>query len=499
MAGPEGALALAGVMGGASSEVSDETRVVALEAAYWEPLAIRRAAKALGMHTEASHRFERGADPEAHGGGRRRASRTCSRRSAPAPARPGLIDRVAAPAQRRPLALRPSRIAARPGRARCRRRRRRHPVRPRLRRAAGTRAKSLAVEVPTWRGDVAREVDLVEEVGRHFGLDKVPLVDPAHRRAGEPRARRQAEERAVRRTLVAAGLTEAIGYTFVREGDTGGARGGARVALENPLAEEQAVLRNSLVVPGLLDALDTNLRQGRRDVALFEIGRVFQPGPGPICRSRSAAWPSCSPADSGGGHWSEKPRPADFFDLKGLVELLFERLGHGARASAARTRPCRRRPCLPASRAERRPPPRRKAARLAGRVAPGLPRGSRTRCSWPSLASTLSSDSARRSCVSAPLPRFPAVDRDLSVLSDARTPAAEVEERIRRGGGSAPGGGAVVRDRYDRPPVPAGKVSLTLSLRYQHPERTLTGDEVQASVAGVIRDLRAAGLEIRGE
>ncbi len=97
-----------------------------------------------------------------------------------------------------------------------------------------------------------------------------------------------------------------------------------------------------------------------------------------------------------------------------------------------------------------------------------------------------------------PLPRFPAVERDLSILMDAAASAAQVEERIRRAAGPLLVA-VTVADRYDRPPVPAGKVSLTVSLRYQDPERTLTGEEVQASVDGVIRQLRAAGLEIRVE
>ncbi len=324
VAGPESALALAGIMGGARSEVSGDTKVVALEAAYWEPLVIRRAAKALGMHTEASHRFERGADPEATVVAIARIAHLLEKIGAGS-ARPGLIDRVAAPARRRLLSLRPSRLELVLG----------VPVpKPRAEAIlAGLgfgvepgEGGALAVEVPSWRSDVGREADLVEEVGRHFGLEKVPSSIPPSDGIGSL-GRGQVEERCVRATLVAAGLTEAITYAFVREAP-GGAMDGGTVALENPLAAAQSVLRASLLLPGLFDVLDSNLRQGRRDVALFEIGRVFHNGPElPIEERRLAILLA---GRFRGRHWSdEKPRAADFFDLKGLVERLFERLGQG--------------------------------------------------------------------------------------------------------------------------------------------------------------------------
>jgi phenylalanyl-tRNA synthetase beta chain len=490
VAGPESALALAGIMGGARSEVSDDTKVVALEAAYWEPLVIRRASKALGMHTEASHRFERGADPEATVVALARIAHLLEKIGAGS-TRPGLIDGVAVPAQRRTIVLRPSRVELVLG----------VPV-PKPKAEAillglgfgigSDEGDSLVVEVPSWRGDVGREADLVEEVGRHFGLDKVPSSIPATDGMGSL-GRGQAEERTARATLVAAGLTEAITYAFVREVTGPSATVGApgSVALENPLAAEQSVLRGSLLLPGLFDVLDLNLRQGRRDVALFEIGRVFRDGPDlPVEERRLAILLT---GRFGGGHWSEeKPRAADFFDLKGLVERLFERLGQEP--------PTLQREGLPELLH-----PGRGAVLLHGGTAlgwlgalrPGIREGA---------ADVLVAELAIEPLLGqpapllrfAPLPRFPAVERDLSVLSDARASADEVEGRIRTAAGPLLVAVTVV-SKYDRPPVPEGKVSLTLGLRYRHPERTLTGEEVQASVDGVIRDLRAAGLEIRGQ
>jgi phenylalanyl-tRNA synthetase beta chain len=486
VAGPEGALALAGVMGGTASEVSGETKVVALEAAYWEPLAIRRAARALGMHTEASHRFERGADSEATVTALDRIAHLLAKIGA-GTTRPGVVDRVAVPRAKRTISLRPARVRAVLG----------VDVPPPKAEAIlsglGFRVHpGMAVEIPSWRGDVGREADLIEEVGRHFGLDKIPSsIPPSDARGGLGLG--QAEERTMRATLVAAGLTEAMTYSFVGEapaGTGGSARDGV-VALENPLADAQSVLRSSLVLPGLLEALDANQRQGRRDVAFFEVGRVFYPGPGlPIEERRLGILLA---GRSRGGHWSEKPRLADFFDLKGLLERLFERLGLGP---------------LALSREHERPaylhPGQSAAILLEGRalgylgaVRPGF-RGGREDVLVAELGLDPLLGRPAPLVRFQPLPRFPAVERDLSILMDASARAAQVEERIRRAAGPLLVA-VTVADRYDRPPVPAGKVSLTVSLRYQDPERTLTGEEVQASVDGVIRQLRAAGLDIRGE
>ncbi len=482
VAGPTGALALAGIMGGASSEVRDATRTVALEAAYWEPLAIRRAAKALGVHTEASHRFERGADPEATVVALARIAHLLEKIGAGS-ARPGIVDRVAAPRPRRALSLRPSRVALVLG-----------VTVPRPRAEAilsglgfGVKpgeGESIAVEVPSWRSDVGREADLVEEIGRHFGLDKVPSSIPPTSGLGGL-GRGQAEERAIRTTLSAAGLTEVVTYAFVAPSG----EGDHSVALENPLADVQSVLRSSLVVPGLLDVLDLNVRQGRRDVALFEVGRVFHPADGlPVEERRLGILLA---GHFGGSHWSGKPRLADLFDLKGLVEGLLERLGQAPLALGRDPVPAFLHPGRSAVLLRGAEP-----IGYLGALRPGF-REQRDDVFVAELGLEPLLGQPPAAVRFRALPRFPAVDRDLSILG-AGQDASEVEALIRRSAGGLLVDVAV-RDRYDRPPVPTGKVSLTVSLRYQHPERTLTGEEVQASVDGVVGALRVAGLEIRGE
>jgi phenylalanyl-tRNA synthetase beta chain len=485
VAGPDEPLALAGVMGGASSEVSDDTRTIALEAAYWDPLAIRRAAKALGMHSEASHRFERGADPNGPPVATARIAHLLETLGA-GTTRPGLIDMVPAPLRRRQVPLRAARVSAvlgtdvPPARSQA------------ILTALGfdtkeTGAGAWQVGVPTWRGDVSREADLIEEVGRHHGLDKIPSTIPPSIGVGRL-GPGQREERIVRDVLVGAGLTETIQNAFVEESVR---EVGEPVRLANPLADHHSVLRSSLVQPGLLDALETNVRHGRRDVALFEVGRVFFPGrPLPVEERRLAVLLA---GDARAAHWSEPPRPVDAFDVKGVLELVFERLGAG---------PLVLDPDGP--RPEILHPGQSAAVVLEGEtigwlgaLRPGVREG---RDAVGVAEVLLDPLLARAGAVARfqPLARFPSIERDLSVLADAGTAAGGLVEKVQGAAGELLRL-VEVKDRYDRPPVPEGKVSLMLSLRYQHRSRTLTSDEVQASVEAVIRELRGAGLEIRAK
>jgi phenylalanyl-tRNA synthetase beta chain len=489
VAGPEAPLALAGIMGGASSEVSEATRVVALEAAWWEPLAIRRAARALGMRSEASHRFERGADTEGPPAATARIAHLL-RRIGAGTVRPGLIDRHPAPRPRRALKLRHARTDALLG---CQ-------VPPQSARriltglgfALGDASEgAVTVEVPTWRGDVSREIDLVEEVGRHHGLDNVPSTLPPAR-GGVGLRPSQLRERKIREVMVGAGLDEVINYAFVPESPVPGGLGPA-VGIANPLAEDQGVLRRSLVVPGLLASLQANLRQGRRDVRLFELGRVFTPGAAaPLEEPRlgillaGAARPA---------HWSERPRTVDCFDLKGLFEALSRRLGLSPMEVLASGAPSFLHPGKSAS--------LRMGGETIGYFGALHPDFA---AKWELRDETLAGELALGTILpqrAAParfmaLERFPAVERDLSIVAEASLAAAELLETVRASGGALLRS-VTVRDRYEGPPVPPGRVSLTITLRYQDPARTLTGEEVLSSVERVIERLRARGAEIRGE
>ena len=482
-------LALAGVMGGASSEVSDSTRVIALEAAYWRPLAVRRAVRDAGVATEASHRFERGADPEAPPTALARIAHLLVQTGAGS-VRPGLIDVRPVPRTPKVVVLRPARMRTLLG-ADVGEQQAKTTLTGLGFSTVGQSDAGLSFEVPSWRGDVAREVDLVEEVGRHFGLDNIPSTLPPARGVEGLRVS-QVRERVAREYLVGAGLSEVIGYAFVDAARTAVLPGGC-VALANPLAEDQGVLRRSLVLPGLLSALQANLRRGRRDVALFEMGRVFEPAL-PLPREERRLGLLLA-GEARPSHWSERGRAADFFDVTGVLQGLGARLG----AEVALRQP----------REGERPQhlhPGRAALVLLGEEMLGSVGSLHPdlAAQWDlrqdvfvaeiSLETLLTQPlSARRY---RPLDRFPAVPRDLSVVCDAGWAAREVVARIRNAAGGLLKTATVV-ERYVGEPVPESMVSLSFALRFQSAERTLTSDEVQAALDRVVGALRAAGAEIR--
>lgn len=491
--GTRGALGLAGIMGGASSEVSDSTRTIALEAAYWDGPSIRRAAKALGMHTEASHRFERGADPEAPPTALARVAHLLAKIGA-GTTRPGLIDRYVAPRPRTRVSLRPGRITSVLGAPVAVSESRR--ILSGLGFTVGEPSEAWTVDVPTWRGDVTREIDLVEEIARHHGLGRIPsTIPPSARVEGLRPAQRR--DRKIREVLAGAGLTEVVTYSFVsEEGASGPAPRLLRLA--NPLSVEQAVLRLSTVFPGLLSALRTNVRQGRRDVRLFELGRVFG-----LDREFAAAGPE-EPrlglllAGRAPGHWSASARAADFYDAKGLVELLAHRFGVAVPEFVELSGPSWPGVFHPNQSAQLAPLRPGRPPEYVGLLHPDLV----ARLELKEAPIVAEIDPARFD-VGAPirvraLDRFPAVERDLAVVVEAPVPSSEIRAEIRRAGGPLLREVRVV-DKYDRPPVPAGRVSLTVALAYQDPARTLTGDEVQSSVDAVVAALRARGWDIRGE
>jgi phenylalanyl-tRNA synthetase beta chain len=486
VAGPTDALALAGIMGGAASEVSDETRVVALEAAYWDPLTIRRAARALGMHTEASHRFERGADPEEPVRATARIAHLLQRIGAGG-VRAGLIDVHPAPRPARSAVLRPSRQRTVLG------------VDVPDARAAGileglgfavdgVESEGRRIGIPTWRSDVNREADLIEEVGRHYGLDRIPATLPAATRGGHLREA-QRGARAVREVLVGAGLDEVVRLSFV----SAGLESRPAVPIANPLADVEGLLRSSLVDPGLLDALRRNQSHGRHDVRVFEIGRVFAPSGAAVEERTQLGLLVAGSARS--RHWSEPARNVDFFDAKGLLELLAARmgwtLGFGQGALPPWLHSGKRATLLVGG----------EALGYVGALHPQA--AARLELRGETVVAELHLDplfERKPPAVRAQaLPRHPAVTRDLSVLVDRSVEAQELLKWAREGAGSLLRG-VDVSDRYDRAPVvPEGKVSLMLTLRYQETERTLTSEEVQASVQGAVRSLREHGAEIRGE
>jgi phenylalanyl-tRNA synthetase beta chain len=272
--------ALAGVIGGADSGIGDDTRDVLIEAAAFAPRRVRATARRLGLATDASSRFERGVDAAGAERAQARAVGLLAELAGGRPA-PGMLDAApVAPTPRR-LALSTERLARllgyRPEDDETLGALTRLGLEPR--RQDGSR---IGVTVPSHRPDLEREADLIEEVARHLGYDRIPAIAPPLVLAAPSDERRRLASRA-RDRLAAAGFLEAFGYSMIAAGadaDFVQPRTPPPLALTNPIAEPLAVLRRSLA-PGLLRAVDSNLRHGTLDVRLFEIGHVFVArGPG---------------------------------------------------------------------------------------------------------------------------------------------------------------------------------------------------------------------------
>ena len=268
------AVAVAGVMGGLDSEISLSTTDILLESAHFDPVSVRKTARRLGLHTDASHRFERGADPEIT----LRAAERCARlitEVAGGTAAPGCLESRAAPPFSREIPLRPERVrrllGLQVGDGEMRR------ILELLCCAVDPRDPGLwRVSTPSFRGDLSLEEDLVEEIARHHGYDRIPTTLPRVLVFPEGRPEPDRRIRRVQEAMLRCGFTEALNLSLVSDADNEIlGRDGAGLKVVNPLSEGQDRLRTGLL-PGLLRNLVHNLNQGSEEVRLFEIGRAFR-------------------------------------------------------------------------------------------------------------------------------------------------------------------------------------------------------------------------------
>ncbi len=496
VADAEGGLAIAGVMGGASSEISDSTRTVALEAAYWNSLLIRRGSKALGLHTDASHRFERGADPFAGPISISRFAHLAARAGA-GTARPVVILAEGAQVASRRVTLDLGHVDARLGAsvpaAEAKNTLTRlgfEVIEPDPEAAAhlGT-SRTWEVSVPSWRGDCTREVDLIEEVGRHHGLMKIArTVPPSRRAAGLTPAQRT--ERQLKALLSGLGYREALHVTFVASAKCDPSQG-AIVKIANPLSVDQDALRTSLVVPGLLEALERNQRHGARDVQFFETGRVFSPSPlGPVETPRLALL--LSGATPRG--WALKTRPLDFFDLKRTLEDTLARHAGGAVSWSREGVP----PFLHPGRSALIQIDG-KACGYLGEVHPDTIAAFSLKDRPVVAEIALDALQVRETLAFRAFSRFPEVVRDLTVLVPEGAAAEQILAQARAHAGPLARSVSVVDVFTDSEALrSARQMSVTLSLRFGDSARTLTSEEVDRSVEEVRRSFPAPGSTAHG-
>ena len=509
IADAERAQAIGGVMGGAPSEIGAGTRVMVLESAYFKPGSVRRTSKRLGLKTEASTRFERGADVNAAPEAIARVAALMQQIGAAQPLGP-MIDKYPSPPPARRLTLRSQRIAHVLGLAVP------DAEVPRILEplgfAVGSSAPAWQVEVPSFRVDVLREIDLIEEIARHDGYAGLPDTFPELTAAQPPPDPRTMRDRLLRQVLTACGMSEAMTFAFIEAAAAAPfAEAATTVAVQNPLSEKFAVLRPSLL-PGLIDAAAHNRRREHRDVRLFETGTRFSTAG--ETRAVAGVWCGAGPAP----HWSGGARDADFFDVKGVVEAIAQALNvelefepvpshyfvEGRTAAVNfRVRSDVTDGAVRNTQIERR-------LGLLGQLRPeilearGFPAGESLFAFELDLdavtlvAPKLSGGGGQigDDLRAESLPRYPSVVRDLSVLVDSGLPAAAVRGTIRS---SAPATLAHVIefDRYRGKGVPDGRVSLSVRLTFRSTERTLTDAEVDAAMASIVAALAAAHGAIR--
>jgi phenylalanyl-tRNA synthetase beta chain len=490
----ERAVAVAGVMGSAAAEVSPDTRDVLLESAYFERTGVARTSRRLKLSSEASRRFERGADPEAVP---RAADRSAALIAewAGGTVLAGSIDVGGAPERRR-VRVRPSRAAVVLGR----------PVEARdvtesLARIGIPAAEPaeadgpVEAEIPGFRPDLEREIDLIEEVIRVQGYDRLgETLPPVRQSGGEPASR--VFRRRVRDALVRAGLRETTSYSFASQADLDLTGDRDAVGVANPLAADDAHLRTSLL-PGMLRAVEVNRRHGVRTVRLFEVGRVFFP-PGPEAAAGDSAVEECERvalalAGPASGGYPDPARDLDATDAKGAVESLLELLGLDWELGGPPSR--------------RLFHPGRSASvlvdgELVGEVGELHPRvagllGLPDRVALAELDVDVLARHAARAFRYADVPRLPPIHRDLAFVLDDDIPAAEVRAAVVD---AAAGLATAVTlfDVFAGGGIEPGKRSLAFAVEFRAPDRTLAGEEADRAVEAIRRRLADDfGAELR--
>ena len=487
-------VSLAGIMGGLDTAVTEATQNVLLEAAWWDPATVRRTARRLGMHTDASHRFERSADIDAIPGALNLAARLLVE-AAGGTVAPGLLDVHGKLFRIRRTALRLSRLRLLSGD-------------PRLgldfaEEALGRlgftherKGKRLSVTIPLFRTDVRREDDLVEEVLRVYGYDRLPSRLPPATGAGEVKEPLRGVEDRLSDAAAAAGLFETVNYPFVdRDGDEHAYGDWLRLtntaleplALVNPLDASRRHLRATLL-PGLLDAVARNLRHGARESGLFEVGRAFgSRGESDTPESYESRRFAFALAGDRRSHWSvpEKLRAADFFDANGLVEallapwvpaseLVWKPVGvEGFTGGAAATVETRSGSLLGI--AGLVSGPERQKRGLAASVFAG-----------EILVDAIPLDA--RPFVFEASSALPAISADLSFAQPKSLAWGQLEEFVRSRALAHLEALSCV-DRYEGPGVPAGQVKTTIRLTFRSTDRTLEQEEVNREVRRLAEEL----------
>ena len=484
------AVALAGIMGGLDSEISNTTTDVLIESAYFNPDSVRRTARKLGMDTEASRRFERGADCENVLNAQTRCVELICE-IAGGVATEDSIDVYPAPLVQRSVTLRHPKIQSLTS----------VEVEPsessRILNGLGfvqseTANDAVSYVIPSWRSDVAIEEDLIEEVARHSGYDRIGSELPASNIAGEyqPAERKR---RDLRRAFTSMGFDEAINFSFIDAAHDDQfevlAFGSAlkeehRVTLKNPILENATRMRSTLL-PGLLQSVRHNLNYGIRDLRLFEIGRIFavsEPRELPSEREALSLVGTGSVLEEGR---AQSDREVDFYDLKGALEAAVDAMKVGPlQFQTAQLRHLREGQSAIIKLGDGT------VVGSIGRLAEALSAVYKFRqpmfVAEVDLTALLDSDA--RAIQYHTLPRYPSVVRDVTLLVGREVSFAELVQAVDAKEIQDYVGTKLV-DVYEGANIPNDKRAITLRVEYRSNERTLRDEEVEERQRGLIDSL----------
>ena len=480
IADAEHPVALAGVMGGFDSEITDQTVDVLLESAYFHPPSIRKTSKALGMHTEASHRFERGADPEGVIPAINRAAQLivdiaggeiCS----------GIIDVYPGERETPNIKLRPERVNFVLGTEIAD-----DDIRGILTRLGFVVSDTFEVSVPTFRPDVGQEIDLVEEIARVYGFGNIPTTLPR----GDipiPKVEPKADLRErVKTYLLQCGMMEAMNYAFYHPDVFDRLRLSAKdplrqaVQIANPLSVDQSIMRTTLL-PSLLANAQRNRNHQINDVQFFECSKVFIPNGTDEYPNEPEYVAGMITGNLGGGVYGDPFRPADFFDIKGVVEGMLNRCGVSDYTITHTEHPT----FHPGRRAEIRV--KDKTLCVFGEAHPEVLEN----YDLPSKAYLFELDFEKLVDVVElmkqfePIPIYPSVNRDLAIVLDADIPASRPINIIESTEGELVSS-LHLFDVYTGEQVPEGKKSLAFAIEYRSTTETLTDEIVDRVHGGIL-------------
>lgn len=494
------AVALAGVMGGLDTEVTGETVNIVLESAKFDGGTVRKTSRQLGLRSEASLRFEKEVDPNAVIPALNRAAALIAQ-YAGGTVYEGIVEAGSGAAEEKVLTLSLEKLNRYLGtdlsllEVKT--------LFSRLHFKCGDAAQGLIeVQVPTRRGDISYDVDLIEEVARLYGYDNIPTTLIEGVTTPGALTRQQHLRRELRRLLAHGGYQEVMGYSFIQPEQSklfpALTKGKLAVKLAMPMSEERSVLRTTLI-PQLLDIARYNTNRRQSDLALFEVGNVFFTEEEQLTR-QPRELPVLGLLLSGNRaskQWNVVEQPVDFFDLKGTLETVFAHLGVTDSIVYEGDAPENYHPGRSASVYLLGEEGRVKLGTM-GQLHPELQRDLDLEDTY--VAELLLEplyNAARTNLQYTELQRFPGMERDIAVVVDSAVPAGHLLASIRENGGTLLQN-VQVFDVYTGGKMESGKKSVAISLLYRHTDHTLTDEEVTEVHDKVVSALQQTfGAELR--